>query len=40
MKTFVRLGLILLSPYLLVVYWRNNLRQVGDLQASYELGYE
>jgi hypothetical protein len=40
MKTLVRLGLVLMSPYLMVVYWRNNLREVGDLHAAYDLSYE
>lgn len=40
MQTLVRLGLILMSPYLLVVYWRNNLREVGDLHAGYDFSFE
>ncbi|MFP5387145.1 MAG: hypothetical protein ACLGHN_13785 [Bacteriovoracia bacterium] len=40
MKALVRLGLFLLSPYLLVVYWRNSMREVSNLHANYELNYE
>jgi len=40
MQTLVRLGLFLLSPYLLFVYWKNNLQQVEDIHANYELNYE
>lgn len=40
MKTLIRLSLVLMSPYLLVVYWRNSLREVGNLHAAYELNFE
>ncbi len=40
MKTFIRFGLILLSPYLLIVYWRNSMRELDDLHASIDLNYE
>ncbi len=40
MKTLIRLSLILLSPYLLLVYWRNSLYEVENLHANYELNYE
>lgn len=40
MKILIRLALILMSPYLLIVYWRNTLREVGNIHAKYELNYE
>lgn len=40
MKTLIRFALVLMSPYLLVVYWRNSLREVGDIHANFELYYE
>lgn len=40
MKALIRLGFLLLSPYLLVVYWRNSMREVSDLHANYELNFE
>lgn len=40
MKILIRLSLILLSPYLLIVYWRNSLHEVDNLHANYELNYE
>ena len=41
MKILVRLGLILMSPYLLIVYWRNSLREIGDLHAAnFDLNLE
>jgi hypothetical protein len=40
MKILIRLALILMSPYLLIVYWRNTLREVGNIHANYELNYE
>lgn len=33
MQILIRLGLILISPYLLIVYWRNSLKNVEDLHA-------
>jgi hypothetical protein len=40
MKIAIRLSLILLSPYLLVIYWRNSLREVENIHANYELQFE
>lgn len=40
MKTLIRLSLVLMSPYLLVVYWRNSMREVDNLHAAFELNYE
>lgn len=40
MKILVRLSLILLSPYLVLVYWRNSMREMGDLHANFDLNYE
>lgn len=40
MQTFIRLGLIVMSPYLLFVYWKNTQKNVEDLHAHYELNYE
>ncbi len=40
MKTLIRFGLILMSPYLMVVYWRNSMRELDDLHAGHELNYE
>ncbi len=40
MKTLIRFGLILLSPYLMIVYWRNSMRELGDLHARVDLNYE
>lgn len=40
MKTLIRFALVLMGPYLLVIYWRNTLREVGDIHANFELNYE
>lgn len=40
MKTLIRFAFVLMSPYLLVVYWRNSLREVGDIHANINLNYE
>jgi hypothetical protein len=40
MKILIRLGLVLLSPYLLVVYWQNNLREIENIHADLELNFE
>lgn len=40
MKILVRLSLILLGPYLVLVYWRNTMRELGDVHARFELNYE
>lgn len=40
MKTLARLSLILLSPYLVLVYWRNTMREMGDVHAHFDLNYE
>lgn len=40
MKTLIRLGFFLMSPYLLLLYWRNSIREVGDLHAGYELSLD
>lgn len=37
MKILIRLSLVVMAPYLLVVYWRNSLRELGDIHANYEL---
>jgi hypothetical protein len=40
MQILIRLGLLLLSPYLLVVYWKNSMHEVENIHANYELNYE
>lgn len=40
MKILVRIGLLLMSPYLLVIYWRNSMKEVGDLHANFELSFD
>jgi hypothetical protein len=40
MQFIVRLSLIVLTPYLLLVYWRNSMREMDNLHAQYELNYE
>ena len=40
MKILIRFGLIMMSPYLLVLYWRNSMREVGNLHANYDLSFE
>lgn len=40
MKTLIRAGLLLMTPYLVFVYWRNTFREVNDIHANYELQYE
>jgi hypothetical protein len=40
MQMLARLGIILLSPYLIIVYWRNSIREVGDIHANYDLHFE
>jgi hypothetical protein len=40
MKTLIRFALVLMSPYLLIVYWRNSLKVVDELHANFELNYE
>lgn len=40
MKTLIHLGLILMGPYLLFVYWRNSMREVSELNAAYQFNFE
>lgn len=40
MKTLVRVGLVIMSPYLLYIYWRNTARIMNDIHADYQLTYE
>lgn len=40
MKILIRIGLIIMGPYLLLVYWRNSMREVGDLHANFELSFD
>lgn len=40
MKTLIRFALILMSPYLLVVYWRNSMKEVENIHAQYELNFD
>lgn len=40
MQILIRLSLVLMSPVLAVVYWRNSSKKLGDLHAQYELTYE
>lgn len=40
MKTLIRFALVLMSPYLLIVYWRNSMRELGNIHASIDLNYE
>lgn len=40
MKTLIRFALVLMSPYLLLVYWRNSMREVDNIHARYELNFE
>lgn len=36
MQTILRITLMLMSPYLLVVYWRNSIREIENLHNFYE----
>lgn len=40
MKTLVRLSLFIMGPYLVYMYWRNSLREIGDLHAGHDLNFE
>lgn len=40
MKTLIRFALVLMSPYLLVVYWRNSMKEVENIHAQYELNFD
>lgn len=40
MKTLIRFTLFLMSPYLLVVYWRNSMREIENIHTHQELYYE
>lgn len=40
MKLAVRLSLILIAPYLLVVYWRNSLKEIDGLHTRADFYYE
>jgi hypothetical protein len=35
MKILIRLGLIIMAPYLLVQYWKNSLKEIGDINSCY-----
>lgn len=35
----MRISFLIISPILLVIYWRNSLRQVENLHANYDLNY-
>lgn len=40
MKTLIRFALVLMSPYLLIVYWRNSMKEVENIHAQYELNFD
>ena len=36
MQTILRITLMLMSPYLMIVYWRNSIREIENLHTYYE----
>lgn len=36
MKMMIKFALALMSPYLLIVYWRNSMKELGDLHVEHE----
>lgn len=39
MKLLLKIGIILASPYLFFVYWRNSMKEIGNLHARAELNW-
>ena len=39
MKIMIKLSFIILSPVMVLVYFRNSLREVDNLHANYDLKY-
>jgi hypothetical protein len=37
MKIILKIGIILASPYFFFLYWRNTMKEVGDIEARGEL---
>lgn len=40
MQIILRMGMLLISPYLLLVYWRNSMKQLNDIHAYQNLNFE
>ncbi len=39
MKTILKLSILVMSPYLLFVYWRESMREIGDLHTGQEFNW-
>lgn len=39
MNVAIRISFIILSPVLILIYWRNSFRQIDDLHANFDLKY-
>lgn len=39
MKIIIKLSFIILSPVMVLVYFRNSLREVDNLHVNYDLKY-
>jgi hypothetical protein len=39
MKLILKLSILIMSPYLLFVYWRESMKEIGDLHAGQEYNW-
>jgi hypothetical protein len=39
MQIVLRISYLLISPVLMLVYWRNSMKTIDNLHANYELRY-
>lgn len=39
MQIMLRVSLIIASPVLMMVYWRNSMKQLDNIHANYDLKY-
>lgn len=40
MKALLQIGYFAFSPVLMVVYWRNTMKQMDDIHASFNIEVE
>lgn len=39
MKVIIKFSIILMTPYLCFVYWRNSMKEIGAMRAPVELSW-
>lgn len=39
MQNIMRMSFMLMAPILVLIYWRNSMRELEDLHANYDLKY-